>query len=301
MEIFGLEKSKLQKITLYAIAALTLIAVVLLLVVIMLSVDKDVPAGGGEIENVDFKLTEATVTKDQLQKGTLLIVNATHPYSIPEDLNLSNIAAYRNERDDSYPYQIANPSAMQLETEALANAHNMLMAVKNDDVQISSAFRTVEDQNAISSTIQGGHSDHHTGMLISLTGYQSADISSAYTWLNENAYKYGFVLRYPDSKAEITGVSDYTTAYRYVGIAHATYMSANGMCLEEYVEYLKNNTTCENMLTVSGNNGSTYGVYYCEADEGDTIFVPDVSDDDKLSYTVSGTNDGGVVITVTIE
>ena len=59
------------------------------------------------------------------------------------------------------------------------------------------------------------------------------------TWLANNAHKYGFVMRYPDAKSDITGVSGYESAYRYVGVAHATYMYNNNLCLEEYVSYLK--------------------------------------------------------------
>lgn len=55
----------------------------------------------------------------------------------------------------------------------------------------------------------------------------------------DNAYKYGFVIRYPDGKESVTGVSDYNYAFRYVGYAHAYYMHENGLCLEEYISLLQ--------------------------------------------------------------
>lgn len=53
-------------------------------------------------------------------------------------------------------------------------------------------------------------------------------------WLNENAYKYGFVLRYPSDKIEITGHDTDNSLYRYVGIEPAKNMFEQNLCLEEY-------------------------------------------------------------------
>lgn len=57
-------------------------------------------------------------------------------------------------------------------------------------------------------------------------------------WIAENSYKYGFVVRYPESKKEITGINYEPWHIRYVGVEHATAMHEMNMCLEEYTEYL---------------------------------------------------------------
>lgn len=57
-------------------------------------------------------------------------------------------------------------------------------------------------------------------------------------WLSENAWKYGFIRRYPPDKAQITGVWNEETHFRYVGREHALIMQATGWCLEEYLEAL---------------------------------------------------------------
>ena len=59
---------------------------------------------------------------------------------------------------------------------------------------------------------------------------------SAYRWLERNAYKYGFVKRYPKSKTSITHIKHEPWHYRYVGKDAANEMKETGMCLEEYME-----------------------------------------------------------------
>ena len=53
---------------------------------------------------------------------------------------------------------------------------------------------------------------------------------------DENAYRYGFIKRYPSDKVEITGINNEPWHYRYVGKDAANEMKETGMCLEEYME-----------------------------------------------------------------
>ena len=142
-----------------------------------------------------------------------------------------------------------------------------------------------------------GYSDHHTGMGIQLaylrnSNNYSLSTDEAYSWLFENCHKYGFVIRYPEGKSDITGVSDYTDYFRYVGVAHATYMKANDLCLEEYVTLLKGYTD-DKPLKINGADGRYYEVWYVAVEGSATVKHPT-----NYAYTVSGTNDGGVVVTV---
>ena len=57
-----------------------------------------------------------------------------------------------------------------------------------------------------------------------------------YTWLAENAYKYGFILRYPPAKTDITRIIYEPWHYRYVGVEDATKIMELGITLEEYLE-----------------------------------------------------------------
>lgn len=85
-----------------------------------------------------------------------------------------------------------------------------------------------------------GTSEHELGIAVDInadTSKCSAD--AVYTWLANNAYKYGFIKRYPDDKTEITGVNNEPWHYRYVGVEAAIEMQEKGLCLEEYIESLR--------------------------------------------------------------
>jgi D-alanyl-D-alanine carboxypeptidase len=81
-----------------------------------------------------------------------------------------------------------------------------------------------------------GTSEHQLGIAVDInadgiysTGYE------VYEWLEQNAYKYGFICRYPSDKTEITGVINEPWHYRYVGVEAATEIHNQGVCLEEYL------------------------------------------------------------------
>ena len=61
--------------------------------------------------------------------------------------------------------------------------------------------------------------------------------SDGFKWMQENAYKYGFILRYPKDKEYITGYIYEPWHYRYVGISAATTIKNEGLTFEEYYEY----------------------------------------------------------------
>lgn len=63
--------------------------------------------------------------------------------------------------------------------------------------------------------------------------------TKAFKWLKENAEDYGFILRYPKDKQDITGITYESWHWRYVGEVHAKAMNEKGYCLEEYIDYLK--------------------------------------------------------------
>ena len=92
-------------------------------------------------------------------------------------------------------------------------------------------------EKAKSLVAQGGCSEYQTGLLLDFAGEEN---SAEYRWLSENAVTYGFVLRYPQNKEDITGQAYQAMTYRYVGPENAKKMRTLQMCLEEYVSYLSN-------------------------------------------------------------
>ena len=90
-----------------------------------------------------------------------------------------------------------------------------------------------------------GTSEHQSGLCCDMHNIASADKSFAKTeaaeWLKNNCCKFGFILRYPEDKTEITKIDFEPWHFRYIGRFHATKMHESGLCLEEYVESLKGN------------------------------------------------------------
>lgn len=88
-----------------------------------------------------------------------------------------------------------------------------------------------------------GTSEHQSGLAVDMdtTGTLVTDFqySEEYKWLNENAWKFGFILRFPADKMHITTIQFEPWHYRYVGRYHAYKIHEAGICLEEYIELLK--------------------------------------------------------------
>jgi D-alanyl-D-alanine carboxypeptidase len=90
-----------------------------------------------------------------------------------------------------------------------------------------------------------GTSEHQLGLACDIVDkyYEYMNESLADTelskWMAENCAQYGFILRYPDGKQDITGVMYEPWHYRYVGVGAATYIMENDLCLEEFIALYK--------------------------------------------------------------
>lgn len=80
-------------------------------------------------------------------------------------------------------------------------------------------------------------SEHELGLSVDINADTSiCSKEKVYKWLNQNAYRYGFIKRYPEDKVDITGINNESWHYRYVGIEAATEMKEKNLCLEEYLK-----------------------------------------------------------------
>lgn len=92
-----------------------------------------------------------------------------------------------------------------------------------------------------------GASEHHLGLCVDVVdiGHEDQELSEifaetpAYEWLSKNAHKYGFILRYPDNKTDITKYSYEPWHYRFVGVQAATIIYNDGLTLEEFLGDVK--------------------------------------------------------------
>lgn len=97
-------------------------------------------------------------------------------------------------------------------------------------------------EEATKDTMPPGYSEHATGLAFDIVAldYQMLDSRQKNTdenkWLREHCAEYGFILRYPDDKEEITGITYESWHFRYVGPEAAEYIMENDITLEEYLE-----------------------------------------------------------------
>lgn len=140
-----------------------------------------------------------------------------------------------------------------------------------------------------------GASEHHTALAIDLSndGTLEEDFidTEAGKWIKKNCYKYGFVVRYPKAKEEMTGIGYEPWHIRYVGRPHSDIMYANNWCLEEYIAVLENN----GMITWA--DGETiWQIYYTENENAVYSNVVDISNSNTGGYVVT-THKGEEIIT----
>jgi len=138
--------------------------------------------------------------------------------------------------------------------EARIAFEDLSKAALNDNMRIMavSAYRSYNYQNnlydnyvksdgkekADTYSARPGHSEHQTGLAIDVSNgtlpFTSFGKTKEFEWMLENAYKYGFILRYTKEYETITGYITETWHYRYVGIKIASYIYNNPMSFEEY-------------------------------------------------------------------
>lgn len=303
------EKKHMQRIAFLAAGAVIAFTLLMVVILIIGAIAKNAAASnhGGEKHTTatpsdKMEWTTVTLTSDQLSRGSLLLSDDTHSYTLPDDdASLVELFEYRKQQHPkNAPYQLAGMSKYMNGTAAAA-MDKMLSDCATvtgcAEVTIRMGFLTAEEQTKWKSSMREHALDWRTGLGTDLYIYNDSSKSTSpltgndkvYNWLKSNAARYGFILRYPADKTDITGVADYAVYFRYVGVAHATYMSKNNLSLEEYLDTLKQYTS-KDRLTVTA-DGKTYEVYM--ASGTGTLSVPK-----NYAYEVSGTNCGSVVVTI---
>ena len=106
-----------------------------------------------------------------------------------------------------------------------------IQAYVNEGYSRADAKKAAEDWVAIPGT-----SEHQLGSAVDINADKAkCSNEEVYAWLAENAHEYGFILRYPQGKEDLTGISYEPWHYRYVGIEVAQAIYQQCVCLEEYV------------------------------------------------------------------
>lgn len=225
----------------------------------MSSVSEETSSSESVPETSSLPETSSSETEEPSPKdyGTLILVN---PWNyIPEDYTLELETVQ---------------GKYKMDIKAAESARNLVAAAKEAgfNMQLCSAYRTVEKsaelyQRKVNQYIGYGYSEadakveaakwvappgtseHHTGLAMDLVSsdywnyysdlehdYEKFD---SFKWMYEHCAEFGFILRYPKDKQDITGITYEPWHYRYVGIEAAEYIMENGLCLEEYLEIIK--------------------------------------------------------------
>lgn len=164
--------------------------------------------------------------------------------------------------DDYSPTVVSVGGNYKLESNAAAAWQDMQAAASRDGVSlwIISAYRTLERQTELyqekveeyknlgynegDAKIEAGKwvavpgtSEHCLGYAADLCSLEeNFENSDQFAWLQKHCAEYGFILRYPKDKVDITKISYEPWHYRYVGSNHAQIIMSQGLCLEEYLE-----------------------------------------------------------------
>lgn len=250
----------------------------------------------------------AVVGPEDLAKGALILVAPSIPYDADGAPELVRVFDYKNSSyfvrsTDLYAAErIMEPLNRLLgdfEAESGLHTVNIVAGWRSQEYQEKLYDKAVREQGAEHAeryVALPGESEHHTGLAVDFALYfedtglsGDFDGEGAYAWIRENAWRYGFVQRYPAGKEAITGISNEPWHFRYVGLPHAQLMTEKGFCLEEYLDWLKS-YPFEGAHLFTECLGQSYEIFYCA---GGDVYVPLDGEAE-----VSGNNLDGFVVTV---
>lgn len=171
-----------------------------------------------------------------------ILVNAEHPLGNVEPENLTAL-------ENGHYFDSRAVAALQKFIDA-ARAEGL-------SVCLSSAYRNYNEQSylynrkvqqlggdkvaAARIVTPPGASEHQLGLCADITDkfyeVKTHDLENTamFQWMLAHCQEYGFILRYPADKEDITGIMYEPWHFRYVGVEAATYIMENGLCLEEFL------------------------------------------------------------------
>lgn len=199
--------------------------------------------------SLEQQVSEPVIDKNQ---WNLKLVNKSNP--LPE--SFSPDLSYIDEE-----YMVAGFPRARFDSRAIDQLISLMDAAKADGINIlvRTGYRTYSHQsNLYNSKIAEfknkgypdsdavveaamvvappGTSEHNLGLAVDFNSLsESFENTKEFRWLSEYAADYGFILRYPKDKQDITGYIYEPWHYRYVGVEHARAIKEQGLCLEEYL------------------------------------------------------------------
>ena len=256
------KKKKLNKIK---------IAIVILIIIIVITLIVKKSKNKTTVETTTNQVEQKTTSQDENknEENQVNEQNQDQEQQLEKEITdwRLTLANYENLLPENFTVKVENiDKTRQFDVRAIGELNNMMNQMKKDgitNIWIQSAYRSVARQKelydaSVKKYLQEGKSqeeaekltneyinkpgssDHNLGLAVDFNkvdnGFEKLE---GFKWLQKNAENYGFVLRYPKDKEDITKIAYESWHWSYVGVEHAKKMNELNMCLEEYIKYLK--------------------------------------------------------------
>ncbi|WP_088832210.1 VanY-A/VanY-F/VanY-M family D-Ala-D-Ala carboxypeptidase [Paenibacillus tyrfis] len=235
------------------------------------------------------------VPKSQIYQGNLLLVNKQYPVS--EEGVTADVVNLFQHKELAQGYVLLDKT-IRLSQGVAQKFQTMVDAAAKEGVSrfmISSGYRDSQEQARLYKSmgadyaLPAGYSEHNLGLSLDIGSTQTEmNRAPEGKWLQKNAWAYGFILRYPKDKTDITGIKYEPWHFRYVGLPHSAIMQEKNFTLEQYLDFLK-----EQKKVSATVEGKAYEVSYYPVSGNTSIPVPA-----GRSYELSGNNMDGVIVTL---
>ncbi|MER2036535.1 MAG: M15 family metallopeptidase [Solibacillus sp.] len=242
---------------------------------------------GYDLFQSEINFPPSTNSSTSINEGDLILINssyAMHENAIPTDII---------QAEQHINYASIDDSSIELSKRLVQPLNAMLKEAREQGITnfaINSGYRTFETQQSLydelgaNIALPAGHSEHQLGLAIDIGSTNGPmGLSEEGMWLAQNSWRYGFILRYPEGKTDITGISFEPWHFRYVGIPHSQILFDEQWVLEEYLAYLKENGSYETK--------SHKIIYVSSIDQAKQVA-------NNSPYTISGDNLAGYIVTV---
>ncbi len=240
--------------------------------------------------------TEITMSPAAIYSGTLVLVNDSYPSHLSkDDLQLAQVAYFSGKPDC---YSVSYPAYTLLNETALTHFNAMMemyySTKGNKEVMFNDGYLDAGSDKSTPESTCGLSIQLH--LQKASGGFTYISNTEPYSWIYNNMANYGYILRYPAEKEAETGKKGTDSVIRYVGTPHANYITENNLCLEEYLQKLKNEYSYGKAMLQYETNGKRYSIYYVPASLTNDTTVPVPING---TYEISGNNTDGFIVTVT--
>ena len=209
-----------------------------------------------KVDKKYFNVIKTIDDKKTIQNPDNLLVMVNKEFFLPSTYVPKNLVK------PNVPFSYSSAEENYLQKIAADALENMFSAAKKDGIQLIglSGYRSYQTQKALFQryvnqmgfeqaskiSAQAGTSEHQTGLTMDITAnsvnqqlVERFETTAEGKWLRENAHKYGFILRYPKGKENITGYSYEPWHFRYVGREVAKIIYENNWTLEEFFQVVR--------------------------------------------------------------